>query len=162
MFVKRLELLAEHLERIAALRAAGVKLIRNFNMHFWFTDVEPHVAAVFDVECGTIACAMGEACFIREFQDLGLAITGGGPRFGGDYGIEAAARFFDIGTYTAGYLFAPNEYTRKDDPLVVANRIRALIVRGRTPNFTEEGVPLCHTARVNLISTSGMNVCPRV
>lgn len=138
MFGKRLEILADRLESIAVRPVVG----RTFNLSEWYA-VD---------ECGTAACAMGEACLIPEFQALGLSlncniVNCSYPVFEQYAGFGAAATFFDILREDAEHLFL--DYVRKDDPLVVANRIRAFIARGgRPPSGKEEFVPLCHTSGV--------------
>lgn len=155
MFGKRLEILADRLESIAACPVVE----REFNLCDWYAAYE----------CGTTACAMGEACLIPEFQTLGLHLrenissASSYPVFENSAGRRAAAEFFDIPLSDTEYLFFASEYARQNDPLVVANRLRAFVARGgRPPSGKEEFVPLCHTSGVNLISTLGVSICPRV
>lgn len=152
MFAKRLEILAEHLERIAVLQEAGVNRARKFSMEHWFSEQS----------CGTAACAMGEACFIPELQDLGLfldfkyGVLIGTPNFQGYTGFRAAAEFFDITYSDAEHLFAAAKYSRQEDPAIVARCIRTFIARGgRQPSGAEEFVPLCWVSGVDLCAGSG-------
>ncbi len=69
-------------------------------------------------ECGTTACALGHACRMPEFNDLGLRLATdlspsdwcfGDPACGEDFGAAAAQRPFMIHLYEAQFLFYPCE-----------------------------------------------------
>jgi hypothetical protein len=71
-------------------------------------------------ECGTVACALGRACLIPEFQAVGMSLSIVGtmtfePRYtesGGDIhcGIEAAVKFFGIDVDDARSIFVYANY----------------------------------------------------
>lgn len=118
---KRLLTLAKHLDKVAP---------KKFNLNEW--------------KCGTVACAVGHACTIPEFNKAGLKMEPGKNRrfrwpiyrsvgeFGPDMsqGWGAVEDFFGLITTEAAYLFHADSY--KDDyanptPKLVAKRIRKFV-----------------------------------
>jgi hypothetical protein len=76
--------------------------------------------------CGTVACAIGWACTIPEFQEAGLSFDSRekSPRFNGKHDGSAAAAFFGLAPAEVHHLFYPQFYEDKPTPRVVADRIR--------------------------------------
>lgn len=114
LYIDRLLRLADHLEAVPPER---------FNLGEW------------ESECGTVACAIGHACRIPEFQAAGLALLPGDqwdepyPAFGDYAGFNAAASFFGIEDLDALHLFDPDEYEDDDatQASAVVARIRAFV-----------------------------------
>jgi len=89
------------------------------------------------LSCGTVACAVGHAALIPEFQALGLKLVrdvtpepsafGAMPFFDGKVGWAAVHAFFDIDQDWADYLFMRTHYEGSPSPLQVAVRIREVI-----------------------------------
>lgn len=87
---EKLTLLADHLEAIPA------KAIR---LEYW--------------KCGTVACAVGHACQIPEFQKMGLEIEPSfhfPPLYNERTGWSAVRAFFEIDNYEADFLFSIFDY----------------------------------------------------
>jgi len=63
--------------------------------------------------CGSMACVIGWACAYPPFKALGLRYVEAGccghPEFHDEYGMAAAARFFDIREVQATHLFTAGE-----------------------------------------------------
>ncbi len=118
MIKSRLLLLAERLEKIQA--TPKKKRTREFDMKSW----------VHKNKCGTAACAVGEATFIKRFRDLGLRYSGrhAGPSFKGHLYWSAVQKFFGITAHEATRLFAAL-YTNHD-PGDVAASIRGFVEIG--------------------------------
>lgn len=115
----RLLLLAERLEKIEV--TDGPDRTRFFSLSTW----------VSRDECGTSACAVGEATFIKRFKDLGLRMKKGNVIFKGHGGWEAVCIFFGIGNDTANDLFTRDGYgTSEVRPGQVADKIRRLVQNG--------------------------------
>lgn len=121
--------LAQRLEKIAATPPKKRK--RTFDMRCWY---EPRF------DCGTTACAMGEACFIPVLQRAGLRLKDHGfgliptiyrPDGSKAYGSEAAVELFGITPAVAQRLFLPKA-ERSASPAQVARRIRKVIANGST------------------------------
>ncbi|MDP9155314.1 MAG: hypothetical protein M3O74_13800 [Pseudomonadota bacterium] len=148
MNIERLSRLAEVLE--------SQKLIANVSFHLatWLdADIRPPVTAervsagtgtdnyaVVDaavLSCGTVACAVGHAALIPEFQALGLKMVrdvtpdqfdfGALPFFDGKVSWAAVHAFFDIDEDWADYLFMGTRYDSSPSPNQVAARIREVI-----------------------------------
>lgn len=125
MIKVRLLLLAERLEKIEALP----KPKRKFDLSTWVR---------VDGECGTAACAVGEATFIQRFRDLGLRYSKRtrGPTFKGSGDWAAVQRFFGIHFEQAMQLFTERGYSQitghRDviTPGVVARKIRGFVETG--------------------------------
>lgn len=134
MKINRLVILARHLRTIAdkvpVVEGRGTK-VRGFNLSSWFgTRLDyprkDHAAR----DCGTTACAFGEATYVPEFKALGLKRQGRGVAFGGAYDMGAAAKFFGISFADANRLFNPRTYpTSSQGPLDVVKKIENLITR---------------------------------
>lgn len=67
--------------------------------------------------CGTIGCAIGHACDIPEFRDMGFHLIftsplgiGLQPTFGGVYNGRAIERFYDLGAEEVNWLFFSSSY----------------------------------------------------
>lgn len=97
-----------------------------FDMSVWSADPAPPT-----IGCGYAGCAMGYACGMPEFQQLGLECTPTGtPRFGVAHAYSAAADFFGITYMDATQLFNPNDYlcaSARITPAMVADRIEKLV-----------------------------------
>jgi hypothetical protein len=131
MIKVRLLLLAERLEKIEALPKPKRK--REFDLGTWV-----RVGG----ECGTAACAVGEATFIQRFRDLGLRYSklANGPTFKGSQDWEAVQRFFGIHYGQAVQLFTARGYSQITGqencygdvitPGVVARKIRGFVETG--------------------------------
>jgi hypothetical protein len=125
MNIERLLRLADYLETVNP---------ETFNMRTWGSRNE----------CGTTACAMGHACDIPEFKELGLKLVW--PEL--DHhtaqiefpcprrnitrvGIGAAQAFFDLDSEQACFLFAGQTdagFNREDEtPLQVVARLRTFV-----------------------------------
>jgi hypothetical protein len=117
---ERLLRLADHLEKDVPEA--------EFNMETW---------GVREPACGTTCCAFGHACNISEFAEAGLRIvwkkldvtTFATVWFDGADGIDAAIKFFDISSYAANDLFAPNYEgdLNNETPVDIAERIREFV-----------------------------------
>lgn len=114
MNVERLLKLADHL---------GTVPLERFDMFSW--------------KCGTLACAVGHACSIPEFQNAGLHLhrrsglnfSTVAPVFGDYDGWGAVHLFFDLNIRDADFLFSENEYPEQArTPAGVADRIREFVV----------------------------------
>ncbi len=120
----RLLVLAEYLENLND---------DMFNMGWWFHEDHP-------TECGTASCAMGHACRMPVFQELGLTAELDQrtdtyqPCYRGRRGFGAAEMLFDIEHHHATYLFSSGSYDRQIidtiTPKIVAQRIRRCINEG--------------------------------
>ena len=126
MIKSRLLLLAERLEKIEALPKP--KRTRDFNLNVW----------VRKNECGTAACAVGEATFIKRFRDLGLRYSKrlNYPTFKGQISWAAVSKFFGITHHQATSLFTASGFERRGiygegiKPGQVAESIRRLVRTG--------------------------------
>ena len=135
MKINRLVILARHLRTIATrvptVEGRGAK-VRGFNLHSWFgTRLRGATRADYaSRDCGTTACAFGEATYIPEFKALGLKRAGRGVRFGKELDMDAAAKFFGLKYSDANRLFNPVQYaTGQRGPLDVVTKIEELITR---------------------------------
>lgn len=83
--------------------------------------------------CGTVACACGWATTIPSFRKAGFRLVGTEFRpdleYKGSYQFYAAAKFFDITTIEAEYLFHPCSYGGNYNPKIktVSNRIKKFV-----------------------------------
>lgn len=85
--------------------------------------------------CGTVACAVGHACFHPPFQKAGLALSYYDvgytpyPMFGGYTGIEAVEKFFNLTEDEVESIFFPHSYPDQNDTTKaeVMQRIRKLL-----------------------------------
>lgn len=134
MIKSRLLLLAEHLEKIA--KTPVKKRTRRFDLQAWVTKTN----------CGTAACACGEATFIRRFNQLGFKQNKDfGVQFGKNsktrsFGWDAVQRFFGIELEQAVSLFTEGGYVRRgyNSPMsiragMVADHIRQFVDTGNVP-----------------------------
>lgn len=121
MIKSRLLLLADRLDKIAATPVR--KRTRIFDLSGW----------VRIQTCGTAACAVGEATFLKRFRLLGLKYS---RRihdivYRGSYGWDAVQRFFGISNHEATRLFLSTHYPTdgrgRVKPQQVADRIRSLV-----------------------------------
>lgn len=105
-----------------------------------------------EIKCGSVACALGWACSIPEFQEAGLFLGSldlehtsidaidAFPAYlhdDGNYYFQevAASKFFGIGVDVASSLFYPSYYDTYDiTPDAVADKIEALISNERSKN----------------------------
>jgi hypothetical protein len=126
---ERLLKLAEYLDNVSP---------ETFNMKTWATAYE----------CGTTACAMGHACDIPEFKELGLklnwqtvisktcrtALVELSEGLFTKVGISAAQALFDLDVEQACFLFSGQTdggLDREDEtPTDVAKRIRTFVEKG--------------------------------
>lgn len=126
MIKSRLLLLADRLDKIDALPLP--KRHREFNLSVW----------VRKDECGTAACAVGEATFIKRFRELGLRYSKreNSPAFKGLLNWPAVQKFFGITHHEATSLFTEGGYERRGifgsklKPSTVATSIRKLVETG--------------------------------
>src|SRR5687768_6130424 len=100
---ERLTILAEHLEKLEL--TPKTKRKRIFKMDAgWFDKPEKD-------NCGTVACAGGEATTIPAFRKLGLKRAfDGTPEFEGEQGHTAMQEFFEISSETSQQIFYSNNY----------------------------------------------------
>lgn len=101
----RLRTLAEHLQTVKA---------ESFRLDDW--------------TCGTVACAVGHACSIPEFQAEGLSLYAytlrkSVPSYQDERGWAAVSGFFDLSYSDATYLFSDQHYPDRVTPMDVADRI---------------------------------------
>lgn len=95
-----------------------------------------------ETDCGTRACAIGWACTIPEFKELGLdfkpwtdglddgeSAMFGEPHFNHSFGFEASALFFGISFGDAIELFSDESYPSGVDatPSEVADKIEIFV-----------------------------------
>jgi hypothetical protein len=122
----RLSLLAAYLETIPE---------DHFDMSEWVRLKGASVieGAVPEPKCGTSACALGWACSIPEFNDVGLkldrvvgAICDAVPTYEHARGYDAAEKFFELTHQQARYIFRGD--TNKATPKDVCNHIYNLIL----------------------------------
>jgi hypothetical protein len=128
MIKSRLLLLAARLDKIEALPKP--KRTREFNLSVW----------VRSGECGSAACAVGEATFIKRFRDLGLRFSKrlNYPTFKGRISWDAVSKFFGITHHQAISLFTSGGFERRGvyatgtsiRPGQVADAIRKLVETG--------------------------------
>jgi hypothetical protein len=121
---ERLLMLADHLDKREVTPEHG------FNLSDWRCETA----------CGTVCCAIGDACDIPEFQAQGLVATQHRysartlcPQFAGFFrGWGAVEEFFGLGAFQARYLFSGDDYPNRNDtpPSEVAARIRAFVKSG--------------------------------
>ena len=143
----RLTVLADHLDSVPPDR---------FWLGTWFANRMPTDREIDNEEllyedeefqrtdCGTVACAIGHACRIPEFNALGFKSNGLSPRYApptakktGSWNYSdwrAVHEFFGLGDQEAYTLFLDNRYPTggHTTPAQVAERIRAF-VRDNTP-----------------------------
>lgn len=125
MIKRRLLILAERLERISRQK----KPKRGFSLFSWMTATpgENFEGTV----CGTTACAIGEACYIRDLQRLGLKYDPilGVPVFKGEESWIAVQAFFGLSEAHATFLFSLTAYHNmtRTGPAEVAARIREFV-----------------------------------
>jgi hypothetical protein len=138
----RLEILENFLYNLVETREA------QFSMNVWYVKEE----------CGFAACALGYACLIPEFNELGLHLdeSDSFPRFQPKLNgilfdettasLETAEKFFDLSNAEARWLFIPGAYKAdhftKITPVMVADRIKALRNHSRARRWvsTKTGV----------------------
>ena len=82
--------------------------------------------------CGTASCAMGIACTLPTFKQLGLRRATREhcfvPQFDGDHGFMAAARLFQISLDDATWLFSSDSYLHTfPTPHSVVGRLRQFV-----------------------------------
>lgn len=152
---------APRLDRLTTL-AAHLDLLPDelFYLGAWFASRKPtdreldDEMFVLDAEdfesndCGTIACAVGHACRIPEFQTAGLKVLNNRPVYVpekfkyGDSGWSAVMGFFGLTESEALHLFLESEYPDggRTTPAQVVERIRAF-VRAYTPTGGPTGNP---------------------
>ena len=124
---RRLLVLASHLYQLKG----GV-----FDFSTWVGD---DWAGKQDLSCGTVACALGHACAIPEFQKLGLymdkiTLSPAIPNRGS--GLTAAQTLFHLDASEASYLFMPNHFNGLSDESTakqVADNIRSFVQQGGLP-----------------------------
>lgn len=128
MIKSRLLTLADHLDRVSERHMHGQRIARKFDMNTWYRRTE----------CGTAACAIGEATHIPRFRKLGLRLK---PRLTCDRlypalrklrGWAAVQSFFGISFEVARYLFWGDSYPGYPSvgPALVAARIREYVAKG--------------------------------
>lgn len=117
-FTERLLKLADHLDTVPRAQ---------LNMGTW--------------KCGTVACAVGHAAMMPEFNAEGLRMISeaGNHRYGDAYpcyteGIkthyspwDAAMKFFGLSWQDANHLFSSTHYDLPPTPAEVSARIRGLV-----------------------------------
>lgn len=89
-----------------------------FNMSIWYN---------YGDDCG---CAIGHACKIPEFKEIGLhQILFGTPSYNNKYGFACIKEFFNISFELAVYLFDNESYENVDriTPKIVSKRIREFV-----------------------------------
>lgn len=132
MIKSRLLLLAERLEKIA--KTPKAKRTRWFDLQAWVTKTD----------CGTAACACGEATFIRRFNQLGFKQNNRfGVQFGKNsktrsFGWDAVQRFFRIQHEQAVSLFTEGGYVRRGYNM--QRRVNASMVADHIRQFVDTGV----------------------
>lgn len=97
--------------------------------------VPPETFDLGDWSCGTVACAVGHACTMPEFQAEGLGFCAceheearPAPEFRGSIGWSAVTCFFGLTFDESQELFAEGEYERIErTPAHVADRILAFV-----------------------------------
>ena len=130
-----------HIERLNKLIEILLKVPnKSFDLTQW-TNVKELSQ---QVDCGTVACAVGWACFDKSFNEEGLNyqeveqnlfgtqyMT---PVFEGSTGWDAVEAFFDISLGASEFLFETHAYEnhswyadRSVQPKDVINRIRLLM-----------------------------------
>ena len=132
---QRLNLLANNLRNLAT-----TSKVPYFNLSVWFnadyhevdewepiTDTNGVLTKTIP-DCGTVACAVGHACLMPEFNKMGL-------KFDEDYSPvyreheqwEAVKAFFDIDEFQSNNLFRSHHYDEDViTPLMVAEKINDL------------------------------------
>jgi hypothetical protein len=125
---QRLQYLAKKLIEDANNKK-GIK----FDLGSWVDDLNEKKP----ISCGTTACAFGFACFLPAFKKLGLKYDRKAkePVFKGQYGFDAAKKFFDLELSQVMWLFSPYSYDREfrsesRGETAVADRIEMLIEHG--------------------------------
>jgi hypothetical protein len=132
----RLAVLARHLEKLQKQPEAARS--RRFTIAAWGR--REIGTAGSDANCATVACALGEAALLPQFNAEGLRLIPATPaphvvsllpvyREGhrGYFELEAAQRFFGLKRKQAEHLFMPDEYEGIVTPGTVARRIRRLL-----------------------------------
>lgn len=90
--------------------------------------VKPKKFSLEDWKCGTVACAVGHACTIKEFVEEGLYIEESAgfvyvPVYKDFSSWEAVTEFFAISYADSQYLFSEVEYPEIVSPAGVSGRI---------------------------------------
>lgn len=109
----------------------------HFKMAYWISS-----EYVQEVDCNTIACALGWESLTPYAHDRGLRMTFSEPifvnEFGHWYGFSAGARYCDISKRTSMLLFEGGRYKEQSvKPEDVIARIQHLIAVGEEA-FSEE------------------------
>lgn len=91
--------------------------------------VDPEGFDLTDWRCGTVACAVGHACTIPEFQAAGLGLSGysGTPEYGSLLSWAAVRVFFGLTFEQAHSLFDSGHYPDRTGPDNVADSIDAFV-----------------------------------
>jgi hypothetical protein len=130
--VKRLLKLASHLETIPR---------KEFYIGSW--------QELDESKCGTTACALGHACFMKEFKRIGLSMKITGNKLTGynslpvfkptlaedkkicgskkQHGYHAAEALFGLSYDEADSLFSSDSYNKNVTPKTVAKKIRRFV-----------------------------------
>ncbi|HET8687037.1 MAG TPA: hypothetical protein VFM18_10285 [Methanosarcina sp.] len=95
--------------------------------------------------CGTVACAIGHAASRRNFQKEGFCwekdgFTSNFPKYSGEYGWSAVAKFFDISPAQASALFGMYSYPKNSTPIDVYVRLcefRSIVIERDRKAFAE-------------------------
>lgn len=133
---RRLRVLVDRLREVHA----NSKLRKTWLFADWFYHPDLEVGSLpietreaKEVPCGTQACAMGHACYVPEFRELGLQLNNRGiptMKYSGAFGAEAGAELFGISSSAAYRLFirGPEKADGKRvTPLMVAKEIEEYI-----------------------------------
>ena len=107
-----------------------------FNLETWRRGEYVHVITdeVLLHDCGTTACAVGWACSLPEFRELGLGFHEYYPTLETDdlgrlHTWDAVERFFDLDSAESSYLFIYTQYSSTNSaPRDVADRIREFVM----------------------------------
>lgn len=108
-----------NIERMTRLRNYLRDNVRDekFNLGTWVGTVTKPWKGLQDLSCGTVACAMGHAASIPEFQAAGLSLkptyegsVRGTLVYNGLEDFDAAVAFLDIPMSVAVMLFDPESY----------------------------------------------------
>lgn len=133
MIKVRLLLLADRMDwrarQAARVRQPGAPCKFHFNLAGWGSRNE----------CGTTACAIGDATQMGAFRRRGLKEHphwAFAPVFAGDSGWRAVMKFFGLTSLEASYLFASQNYSDPASPALVAERLRAFVKQRRIPSGT--------------------------
>ena len=80
--------------------------------------------------CGSVACAIGWACTLPEFQAEGLQLIHGQPQFRNFTSWTAVKRVLGVDVDTALGLFSEHAYASVGDARAVAQRLRTICREG--------------------------------